>query len=65
MNLIRRLFPRRGPVMPSGFEELAQYNAEVSRGLVHTPEHKERMVVLQECFDEWARQAYVHGGEAA
>jgi hypothetical protein len=32
-------------------DELGQYNAEVSRGLLHTPEKKKRMEELQAHFD--------------
>jgi hypothetical protein len=32
--------------------ELARFNGEVARGLVHTPEWKRRMALLQEAFDQ-------------
>lgn len=38
---------------PRIFTQLARYNSEVAGGLVHTPEHKADMAVLQEWFDEW------------
>lgn len=50
MNWPRR---RREP-MPAKFEELAQYNAEVARGISHSAEWKARMAQLQEEFDTWA-----------
>ena len=34
-----------------GYEQLAIYNAERSRGIVHTPEYDEAMAVIQERFD--------------
>lgn len=43
-----------GAGMPDKFEPLAIYNAEVSRGIVHTPEYRERMALLQLEFAEWA-----------
>lgn len=38
--------------VPQWIEVLGLYNAEVSRGLVHTPEWDERMKVLQALFDK-------------
>jgi predicted house-cleaning noncanonical NTP pyrophosphatase (MazG superfamily) len=37
-------------------QELVIYNAEVSRGIVHSAEFKERMAVLQKRFDEEMEQ---------
>lgn len=42
-----------GSPMPEKFIELAQYNAEKSRGLLHTTHKKNRMRILQEEFDIW------------
>lgn len=36
--------------------ELARYNSEVARGILHTPEHRERMALQQAAFD--ARGSY-------
>jgi hypothetical protein len=36
---------------PYEFEALAQYNAEVARGLVHTDEYKTRMALEQRRFN--------------
>jgi hypothetical protein len=36
-------------------EQLAQFNSERARGLVHTEEYSERMGRLQQQFDEEAR----------
>lgn len=47
--------PRR-VLMPPKFEKLAWYNAEVSRGVTHTPEHAARMTALQAEYDEWRRR---------
>jgi hypothetical protein len=37
------------------WSELATYNSERARGLVHTEEWKARMAKQQEEFNEWAR----------
>jgi hypothetical protein len=50
-RLVRRR--RLGP-MPARFEELAVYNAERARGLMHTAECDSAMVLLQCEFNEWA-----------
>lgn len=47
------LVPKPDPAMPDKFEALAQYNAEVWRGLVHTPEWSAQMAELQREFDAW------------
>ena len=39
-------------MMAEWVEVLGQYNAEVARGLVHTPEWDERMGKLQARFDK-------------
>jgi hypothetical protein len=44
---------RLGP-LPVKFDDLALYNAERARGLVHTPEYDAAMVLLQCEFNEWA-----------
>ena len=41
--------------MPDNFEMLAIYNAEVARGIMHTPEWHARMADLQAKFDERVR----------
>jgi hypothetical protein len=46
------------------WDQLARYNAEVSRGLVHTPEYVERMRLEQEAFNaerraEWEAEPRV------
>lgn len=46
--------PRLGP-MPAQFEALALYNAERSRGLMHSPSWEARMRELQEEFDRWVQ----------
>ena len=40
-----------GPLNPDEVRELADYNAERSRGIAHTHEWVERMAVLQQRFD--------------
>jgi hypothetical protein len=40
--------------MPAKFHELADYNGEVSRGIVHTPAHMRRMAELQTEYNQWA-----------
>ena len=42
---------RRPPPTPFEFDDLARYNAERARGLVHTDEWTERMRREQERFD--------------
>ena len=44
---------RRCEPMPDRFIPLAAYNAEVWRGIVHTPECDARMAALQREFDQW------------
>lgn len=39
--------------MPDKFDELARYNSEVARGLVHTKKWKAKMAELQEEFNRW------------
>ena len=41
--------------MPNVYEELAEYNSRVSKGIVHTEEYSERMRKLQKEFDEWIK----------
>jgi hypothetical protein len=53
---------RSKPVHPAvlvGIDELAVYNAEVSRGIVHTPEWKALMAERQRQFDEWQDAKFV------
>lgn len=38
---------------PDKFRELADYNARVYKGIVHTPEYHARMAELQAEFDLW------------
>lgn len=49
--------PRRrvSAPMPAKYEPLAVYNAEVSRGIVHTPEYDAAMTALQREFNAWSR----------
>lgn len=48
------MFGRKIKPMPREFDVLARYNAEVVRGIVHTPEWRAKMAELQERFNEWA-----------
>jgi hypothetical protein len=48
---------RRELQMPGKFDVLAAYNAEVARGIVHTPEWDAKMAGLQREFDQWASRA--------
>ena len=43
--------------MPGKFEALAVYNAEVARGIMHTPEWDARMAALQEELDQWRHRS--------
>lgn len=47
-------FWRRTPKDDFPFHALARYNAERSRGIVHTPEWAERMTHDKAAFDNWA-----------
>lgn len=40
------------------WDELAQYNSERARGIVHTPEWQLRMVEVQQEFDLMMRREY-------
>ncbi len=59
---VRRFRLRRGRrkrrPMPLQFHELADYNARVSKGVVHSPEYVARMALLQREFDEWSPSAH-------
>jgi len=47
-----RLFGRR-EFKPYRFQDLAVYNSERARGLVHTPEYQEKMKREQELFNAY------------
>lgn len=49
---LRRRRPRSEP-MPARFYRLELYNEERNRGIVHTPEYRQRMEELQRDFDAW------------
>jgi hypothetical protein len=57
-QLADRTAAKRGGqmTMPTYYEELARYNAERDRGLVHTPEWDAKMAELQRDFDDWAQR---------
>lgn len=42
--------------MPERFKVLADYNAEVARGLVHTEDWCHYMACLQREFDDWLKK---------
>lgn len=44
------------------FNELATYNSEVSRGLCHTPEWKERMAKMQADYHAKMQRRYTTPG---
>jgi hypothetical protein len=46
-RLVRTITKKANP-----WHDLAVYNAEVHRGIVHTPEYDERMAEEQRRFDE-------------
>ncbi len=56
MSFWRRLWPEPEPV--SEWWQLATYNAEVGRGLVHTRQWKEKMAVEQARFDAQASRPH-------
>jgi hypothetical protein len=39
--------------MPRRFDRLAVYNAEITRGLMHSEAYQEEMAMLQAEFREW------------
>jgi len=39
--------------LPKRFKPLKAYEADRQRGLMHTPEHEERMRLLKEDFKRW------------
>lgn len=47
------------PRMPARFNDLAQYNAERDRGVLHEPEIVQRMAA-QADFDAWSRAVLEH-----
>ena len=46
------------PPMDDKFKRLADYNSEVSRGIVHTAEYDAAMAELQAEFNAWIRATY-------
>lgn len=52
MTKLRKVPGKNYGISESAIDELAQYNSEVARGIVHTFEWKTRMTVLQERYDE-------------
>lgn len=50
------MFRRRRRYEPYKWVDLATYNAEVSRGVVHTPEFAAQMALRQAEFDAEARK---------
>jgi hypothetical protein len=50
--------------MPQQFNELADYNSRVWKGIQHTPEYMARMAELQAEFDAWSHQRMLDEGWA-
>lgn len=50
--------------MPFEFNDLAIYNGEKGRGIVHIPQYAARMVQLQERFDAWQYEQLCAEAEA-
>jgi hypothetical protein len=47
--------------MPRRFEELAEYNERMAKGIAHTRDYQRRMAALQREFDDWqAAQIKAH-----
>lgn len=44
--------------MPKMFDELANYNSQVAKGILHREEYRARMAALQVQFDEWKRETW-------
>jgi hypothetical protein len=53
LNILRWRYRTSLNAMPGRFYELATYNGEVSRGILHTPEKVEQMRQLQADFNAW------------
>lgn len=53
-GFLRQRQPLRRTYFSLRVEDLAIYNAEIARGIVHTPEWDEQMQRLQEQFDAQA-----------
>ncbi len=49
----RERLRRRFLAFSARFDPLATYNAERSRGIVHTPQWQAKMAALQAEFDAW------------
>ena len=56
-----RWFKKDKDYWPSEFNDLAVYNAETHRGLMHTEEWKKRMEEVQKRFNEWQRNHLYKG----
>ena len=48
--------------VPRAFGELAEYNARVSRGILHDRTYRKRMKQLQKQFDEWSKEIWPQNG---
>lgn len=46
--------------IPDKFKPLAEYSAEVARGLVHTLEYERKMNILQREFEDWKLRPTQH-----
>jgi hypothetical protein len=51
-----------GPEWRPEWNALARFNSQRADGVVHTPEHVERMAELQRSYDEEHRRAYIAAG---
>jgi len=52
---------RVGTMWKPEYELLADYNSEVSRGIVHTEEWREKMEEIQKDFDDTRRKLIEEG----
>lgn len=62
MGLFRKEFNWEKFKQEHRWDALATYNAEVARGLVHTPEWKAKMAEEQKLFDKEQHQRYLDEG---
>lgn len=44
------------------WDDLATYNGEVARGIMHTPEYDEKMASAQVAFTRWQKQRLFDDG---
>ena len=56
--MVRLPFGSTKSNQPYRFQELAEYNARLSNGILHAPAYVARMAEEQRLFNEWAARGY-------